>query len=725
LTQLKALGEERSFTSFVNPFIGTRGSGNLFPGASTPFGMVAPSPDEDRSFPSGYHYDTRKILGFSNTHISGAGIPELGDVLLLPIAGTPWSAATANFSTGYVKASEMAKPGWYQVTLTDNHVTVDLTATQRVALQRYRFSQPGNVQVLADFQHGLLFTREHRVTDSAVATDATAGEIFGTVNARNWVERETSFVLRFNHPIEKIELLPPRDDDKAPRYLLTFDLKGERELQARVAFSTVDVAGARLNLSEADGRDFDQIRRAADRSWNKLLGRVEIDGSPDQMRIFYSALYHAMLHPSDIADRDGKVRGPTGQVISAKGGVYYSTLSLWDIYRGQFPLLTIIAPERVDPIIETMIEHARMQGTLPVWTVWGRETWCMTGNPALPLIATAVADGFHGFDLNEALQAMVVSSTNRRQRAPDWTQIDWDLLAQYGYLPFDVVQNESISVLEEIGVSDDAVARVARAAGMTELAERFAARALYYRNVFDPDVKLARGKDRAGHWRTPFDPVTPTSPLQNPGDYTEGNAWQYTLTAALHDPDGLVALIGGRHAFGNWMDEFFQTGGLTVNVGMGQEAIIGQYAHGNEPSHHVAYLYGWTDRPWHGHLRIQQIYRSFYGDKPDGIVGNDDAGQMSSWFVFSTLGFYPVVPASGSFTLGAPQVKSARIHLPKGKVLRIDAKEFSDAHPYAAVARLNGRAVNPITLPYRDIMRGGSLVFAMRTAPDTPMPSVQ
>ena len=716
-----ALGAGPTPADYVDPFIGTEGTGHVFPGASVPFGMVAPSPDSSDTgwaHAGGYQYRDARLLGFSNTHISGAGATEFGDVLLQPAGGTPWTTATADFSGTCDKAGEAAHPGWYGVTLPEHQVRVELTATPRVALHRYHFDHPGRAQVLVDLQHGLHDEGGVRIRASQVGLATGAREITGTISTHSFVDREYSFVLRFDRAWEKAELLPARPGEKAPRYLLTFDLHDGSELEARVALSTIDVAGARLNLAEADGRSFDQVRTDADQAWNALLGRVEIEGPEVRQRIFYTALYHALLHPSDIADRDGRVRGPTGQVIPAPGGVYYSTLSLWDTFRGAFPLLTVIAPERVDGIIQTLLAHQQAQGVLPVWTAWGQESWCMIGNPALPVIAHAVAEGFHGFDRNAALDAMVASATQPRPSAAASVQLDWGMYEKYGYLPIDQVSNEAVSATIELGIGDDAVARVAAAAGRPDVARRFAARAQYYHHLLDPETKLARGRDSAGKWRTPFDPVTPTSPLNNPGDYTESNAWQYTLSIALQDPAGLVAEIGGPRKFGDWLDEFFRHGGLKPNFWLGQEAIIGQYAHGNEPSHHIAYLYAWTDRPWQGHARIRQIARSFYSDRPDGIIGNDDAGQMSAWYVLSTLGFYPVVPASGQFVLGAPQTSAAVLHLPAGRTLRIRAEGFGEAHPSAAGATLNGRPVEPTALRYADLRAGGELVFTMQAAPE-------
>ncbi len=698
---------EKQPLRYVDPFIGTDGTGHVFPGAVVPFGMVAPGPDmEDRgwSYSSGYQYQARSILGFSNTHISGAGIGELGDVLLQPSSGTKWTRETTNFRSSFKKTTERASPGYYAVTLKDHGVRVELTAGQRVAIQRYHFEKSGRVQVLLDLQHGILFGDGPRVVKSDVQTNAAGGEISGTVWSKNWVEREASFVVRFDRPISRIITLPTRPGDQAPRFILEFDLGRAKGLEARIALSTVDVAGAKANLTAFGQPRFEDVLQSARSSWNNLLRRIEIEGCDKDKRIFYSALYRTLIHPSDIADVDGRVRGPTGEVMHTKTGHYYSTLSLWDTFRGVHPLFTLIVPERVDGMVQTLLDHQRAQGYLPLWTAWGQETWTMIGNPALPVIADAVAKGFNGFDREEALAAMIATSTNPRPNAPAWAQRDWAAYEKYGYLPYDLGEGEAVSKTLEYGIGDDAVARVARLMGRTLVAERFEVRASGYRKLFDPTTQTMRARNQAGGWRTPFDPLVPTSPMNNPGDYTEANAWQYTATPALHDVEGFRALVGGPSGLTNWLDTFFLLPSLGDNKHLGQEALIGQYAHGNEPSHHIAWLYAYSDAPERGYERIAHIARTFYSDRPDGIIGNDDCGQMSAWYVFAVLGFYPVEPASGHFTLGRPLVPSAKLHLADGKILEIDRAPGSEVV-------LRGQAIKGATVAYQSLMAGGKLSF--------------
>ena len=694
-----------TWTQYVNPFAGTDGTGHAFPGAVVPFGMVAPSPDNaDRGwdYTSGYQFKNPVILGFSNTHISGAGIPELGDVLLMPSQGREWNTETKSFSARKSRQSEKAEPGYYKVELPSHQVQVELTATQRVAMHRYTFSKPGKVQVLVDLQHGLHFNEPHRVKEAQSSVNANASEVAGTVHSVAWVDRQTSFIVQFDRPVVQFEALPMLVGHKAQRYLLTFDVDSSRRLEAYVALSTVDEAGARNNLTTNHSLKFDEAREQASKTWNQLLGRIEIKAPLNQKRIFYTALYHALIHPSDIADSDGRVRGPMGKVLNTQRGHYYSTLSLWDTFRAVHPLFTLIVPERVDDMIDTLLAHHAQQGFLPIWTAWGRETYCMIGNPALPVIADAIAKGFNGFDRQEALNAMLETSTQNRPQAPEWAQRSWDLLNNYGYMPFDLEPHgEAVSKTLEYGYGDDAVARVARSLGQNETALRFAHRAQSYKNLWDESTRVMRGRDSKGQWRKPFNPDAPTSPLNNPGDYTEANAWQYTLTPALHDPLGLRELMGGSKGLAHWLDNYFQRRSQ-VNKHLGQEAMIGQNAHGNEPSHHAAWLYAYTDSPWKGHALVSRIAHTFYRDSPNGLIGNDDCGQMSAWLVFASLGLYPVTPGQGNYMAGLPLVDEAKLQLKTGTLhLKVQAsKSFIRQRAHQIELLLDGKLINtkePIT----------------------------
>lgn len=692
------------YTRHVDPFIGTDGTGHVTPGATVPFGMVFPAPDNaDRgwSYSAGYQFRNPRILGFSNTHHSGAGIPELGDVLLQPRGGWRWNAATRDF--GAAKSAEHARPGHYAVRLASHGVHVELTAAPKVALQRYRFDRPGRVQVLVDLQHGLHYVEG----PAALAAQVTPRDdgLQGTVWRRNWVERQLSFVVQFSQPVLRRQTLPARAGERAPRVLLDFDLGRGRVLEARIALSTVDEAGAQRNLDTAAGRDFDAVRTAADAAWDTLLGRIRIGGDARAKRLFYSALYRTLQHPSDIADADGRVRGPRGEVMAAPGGVYHSTLSLWDTFRASHPLFTLVVPERVAGFVATMLAHHRQMGWLPLWTSWGRETYTMIGNPALPVIADALVKG-HGaggaIDEEAALAAMVETSTRERPQAPEWAQRGWQVLDRHGYLPFDLQKGESVSMTAELGYGDAAVAAVAERLGQAALAERFRARSRGWLHLYDDETRTLRGKDSQGRWRTPYDPVAATSPLRNPGDYTEANGWQYTATPALHDVAGFRQRLGGPQALEAWLDRFFSLPVPNPDKHLGQEALIGQYAHGNEPSHHITWLYAYTDAPHKGQRLRERIVRHHYGIGPRGLTGNDDVGQMSAWLVFAMLGFYPAQPFSGEYVTGSPMV-DAELHLGPGRAVSIRGRGLR--------ARWNGEVLGSPAIAHATLMQGGTLRF--------------
>ena len=694
-------------TQWVNPFIGSSGTGHTTPAACVPFGMVMPGPDNaDRgwSFSSGYQHGAERVLGFSNTHISGAGIPELGDVLLMPAVGRGWTADTVDFSARPDKASESARPGVYRVTLPEHGVRVEITATQRVAWHRWTALRDGPMQLLVDLLHGLHFVEGPRVTQAEAEVDMARSEIHGTVHSRNWVERQASFVVHFDAPIAQAWRLPARPGELAPRFLLEFSASAGRALQARVALSTVDVAGARRNLAQAGPTSFRAARAAADAQWQALLGRIRIDADARTRRIVYSAVYRALHHPSDIADADGRVRGPRGQVLPAPGGRYDSTLSLWDTFRAVQPLQTLLVPERVPGLVESLLAHHAQMGFLPLWTVWGRETFTMIGNPALTVLAEAAVKGLVPRErLPALLQAMVETSTRPRPDAPAWAQRDWALYDRFGYLPFDLYDSgESVSKALEYGLGDDAVARVARLAGDSATAERFARRAQGWRLLWDEQLQVVRAKDSLGRWREPFNPDTATSPMNNPGDFTEGNAWQYALTPALHDAAGFTEQRGGPAALGRWLDTFVARPMPHADKHLGQEALIGQLAHGNEPGHHVPWLYAFSDRPQNGPALVRRIAESFYGDGPTGLVGNDDAGQMGAWYVFAALGLYPLMPASGQYVLGEPLVRRAALRRPDGGWLLIERSRRPGA-------RLDGREVDRRGLAHRQLMQGRRL----------------
>ena len=694
---------QSDYTQYVNTFIGTEGTGHTFPGPSMPFGMVQPGPDnvnEGWNYTSGYQYRDSVILGFSQTRANGTGINEFGDVLLQPFT----DERTENFSETYRKESEKASPGYYTVTL-NNKVKVELTCTERVAMHQYTYPN-SKANLLVDLQHGLRFLTDSLVLESDVKVEDN-NTISGYCHTKNWVERKYFFTIQFNQAFISYRKLSQKNKEKAPRYVLSFNLKN-KILQTKIALSTVSVAGAKNNLQkELPGWDFNSTVAQAKNVWNSYLSRIHIEAPQKQKEIFYSSLYRFFIQPSNIADVDGNYRGADDKIALAKNKAYYSTLSNWDIYRGAFPLLQILAPEKINDIVNSMLIHHKAAGFLPIWTAWGQDNYCMIGNHAIPMILSAYQNGFKGFDANEALQAMVQTSTKSHINS------DWELYNQYGYYPFDKLDNEAVSRTLESGYDDWCVAEMAKKLGKNELAKTFSKRALYYQNIYDTETTFFRGKDTKGNWRTPFNPLMATSPMNNPGDYTEANAWQYFWTPAQHDVNGLTQLVGGKENFTKKLNAFFTTEAENPNKFLGQEAMIGQYAHGNEPSHHIGYLYAYSTEPQTGQKYIHRVINEFHGNTPNGMIGNDDCGQMSAWYILSTLGFYPVNPASGEFVLGSPQVKKATLHLAKNKSFSIEAKNFSEQAIYNETRLLNGKEINKPFITFQDVINGGSLIFEM------------
>jgi predicted alpha-1,2-mannosidase len=689
---------------FVNLFIGTDGTGHTFPGPSMPFGMVQPGPDnrdQGWNHTSGYQYRDSILLGFSQTRFSGTGISEMGDLLLLPFADNP----DERLKNRYFKDSEKAGVGYYSLVKKDG-VRVELSCSERVTFHRYTFPS-ARAHLLANFQHGLRFLTDSLVLDSEVKVEDLQ-TISGYCHVRNWVDRKYFFVVKFDQPFNESQLLPKAKRDNAPRYLLGFQLDLSRILQVKVALSTVSVEGARGNLqTEIPGWDFDQVRQKAEKTWNHYLGRIDIEADAKKKEIFYTSLYHFFLQPSNIADADGKYRGANDKIGQAPNKEYYSTLSIWDIYRGAFPLLEIIAPEKINGIIQTFLLHHQAAGFLPIWTAWGQDNYCMIGNHAIPMILSAYNKGFIGFDPAEALRSMVETSNRNHINS------DWSLYNQYGYYPFDKLDNESVSRTLESGYDDWCVSEFASKLGDMATAKSFYLRASYYKNLFDPETRFFRGRDSRGNWRIPFDPLVATSPMNNPGDYTEANAWQYFWTPAQFDVAGFTNLLGGKDGLIKKLNEFFTTESKDPNKFLGQEAMIGQYAHGNEPGHHILYLYPYANEPKTGQKYLHQVINKFHSNTPNGLIGNDDCGQMSAWYILSSLGFYPVNPASNEFVLGAPQLKKATLHLANGKAFTMEAVNISSENIYHDKAFLNGRRIETPFITYAQIMDGGNLKFEM------------
>jgi predicted alpha-1,2-mannosidase len=702
-------------TQYVNPLIGCAENGHTFPGACYPFGLVQPSPDSGNcswTYCSGYMYLDTNIWGFSQTHLNGTGCPDLGDIQLQPFTGT---LERTNYHSRYARKTQQAQPGYYAVTLADFGVDVELTAAPHVAFHRYTYHSAKPARLLVDLQYGIVSSKDafkkHILLSEVNLEDKQT--ITGHTQAKAWVTRHYYYVIQFDHPYTALTKLAPQPGEKAPRYVLDFDLKPGERLQVKVALSTVSVEGARKNLqAEVPGWDFATVRQAAKAAWNDLLGRAVVQGTRAQKENFYTSLYHLFIQPNNIADVDGQYRGADDKVLTAPDKTYYSTLSLWDTYRAAHPLYTILTPERVNGFLQTMVAHQQAQGYMPIWTLWGKENHCMIANHSIPVVVDAYLKGFHGFNAEAAFQGIKQSLTVKHQKS------DWDVYTRYGYLPFDLIKGESVSRVLEYAYDDYCAAQLAKALGKTEDAAYFAKRADSYTNLFCPETKFMRGRDSQGHWRTPFDPMRVSHGGNSGFDYTEGNAWQYTWHVQ-QDPEGLIRLMGGPDAFAEKLSTLFNLPSKVEGAGfvLDVSGLIGQYAHGNEPSHHVAYFFCYAGRPWKTQELVRQIVDTQYQNYPGGLCGNDDCGQMSAWYLFSAMGFYPFNPCNDGYVFGAPQLPKVTLKLPAGKTFTVEAKHLSKQNKYVQSITLNGKPCQGFKLAHADLMQGGTLVFTMGAQP--------
>lgn len=699
---------------YVNPLIGNADNGHTFPGACVPFGLIQVSPESGTGswrYCSGFNYDDDFIDGFTQTHLNGTGLPDLGDVLMLPYCG---NLPDSVYRSRYNKETQKASAGYYSVDLTDAHVGVELTATSRTAFHKYLFKD-GTPRILLDLQRGLVNDMERLHTHVLNANISMPDEytIIGNNEVTEWVQRQYFYVIKFDKPYKVEEELPMQEGEKAKRLILSFDGDGETVIQAKVAMSSVSIEGALASLEkENPDWNFENVRQGTVNQWNELLSRAQVSGTEVEKINFYTSMYHLFIQPNNIADLDGKYRGADDKVYTSPTGAYYSTFSLWDTYRAAHPLYTILAPERVDGMVQSMIAHYKVKGALPIWTLWGKENYCMIGNHSIPVIVDAYLKGFRGFNVEDAYEAIKGSSVVSHLNS------DWETYNKYGYYPFDIINVESISRTLESGYDDYCVSQMAKALGKADDYEYFKKRSEFYKNLFDPQTKLMRGKDSNGKWRTPFNPLLLSHASTSGGDYTEGNAWQYTWHVQ-HDIPGLIDLMGGKEIFAGRIDSLFLMDDCIEGEGFVSDVtgLIGQYAHGNEPSHHVAYLYSYADRKDKTQACIRDIFDRFYLPKPDGLCGNDDCGQMSAWYLFSAMGFYPVNPAGGEYILGAPQIAKVVLTLPDNKTFIIEAKGLSEENKYVKSVTLNGEAVEGLSIHHNDIMKGGTLVFTMTDQP--------
>lgn len=703
---------------YVAPYIGSGYHGHVFVGTSVPYGMVQLGPNNIHKgwdWCSGYHYSDSILIGFSHTHLSGTGCTDLGDILIMPLneIRTPrgnQDDIRDGYASRYSHDNEIARPEYYSLLLDRYDIKAELTATDRVGFHRYTYPDGKPASILIDLREG----NGSNAYDSYIRKidDYT---VEGYRYVRGWSpSRKVYFVLKSDKKIEQFTAY----DDNTPKpwnqlkvasvkSVLTFGY--EKEVKVKVAISSVSCANALMNLqAELSHWDFDKtVKMSADR-WNKQLARmsVETDNEPAK-RIFYTAHYHTMIAPTLYCDVNGEYRGMNDMIYTDPKKANYTTLSLWDTYRALHPLMTIVQPEMVDNVVNSMLSIYHQQDKLPIWPLMSGETNCMPGYSSVPVIADAYLKGFTGFDAEEALQAMKATATYEKQKGIPH-------VLEKEYIPADKV-HEATSIAMEYAVDDWGIAAMAHKMGKYEEAATYAKRAHYYKNYFDSSIHFIRPKLEDGSWRTPYDPARS---IHTVGDFCEGNGWQYTFFAP-QDPYGLIGLFGGDKPFTAKLDNFF-----TNNDSMGEGAssditgLIGQYAHGNEPSHHVAYLYAYAGEQWKTAEKVRFIMDEFYTDKPDGIIGNEDCGQMSAWYLLSSMGLYQVNPSDGIFVFGSPCFKKVEMKVRGGKTFTVEAPDNNKENIYIQKVYLNGKPYNKSYITYDDIINGSTLKFVMGKKPN-------
>ncbi len=718
--QTKKSAGARDLTQYVDPYIGTGFHGHVFMGANVPFGAVQLGPvnlSEGWDWCSGYHISDSTIVGFSHTHLSGTGIGDLGDIAIMPVTGNVTFAKgnTNDPQSGFVSLfshkDEVAKPGYYAVFLQRYGIKAELTATARTGSHRYTFPKSDNAGFVIDLKQGIGWDRPVE-THLEKLNDTT---LVGYRKSSGWaVDQRIFFTMVFSKPIKRLVLADSTTLKSGNKYTgkkvfgrVSFATESSEVVQVKVGISPVSIENATMNLNaENKGWQFDRVRKDADKQWNAELSRAQVQMQDvSQMRTFYTALYHTMIAPSLFNDHNRDYLGTDKKVYKNASFDNLSTFSLWDTYRGAHPLFTILQPEKVNDMINTMLAIYQQQGKLPVWHLMGNETNCMVGNPGIIVVADALLKGFKGFDRKLAYQAMKQSALLDERGL--------NFVKSRGYIPADSM-TESVAKGLEYAIADHGIARAAKMLGHTEDQALFEKRAAYYKNYYDPKAGFMRGRINDSQWRTPFNPF---ESVHERNDYTEGNAWQYTWLVP-QDPKGLIDMLGGEKKFINKLDSLF-----TVEGELGEHAspdisgLIGQYAHGNEPSHHITYLYNYAGQPWKAADKIRYILTHLYTDKTDGLSGNEDVGQMSAWYILSSLGFYPVNPVAGMYVIGSPLVKTASLNVGQGKVFKITATNNSAANKYIQRVYLNGKLYNKSYLLHTDIAKGGQITFEMGSKP--------
>jgi predicted alpha-1,2-mannosidase len=714
-------------TQFVDPFIGTAYVGHTHPCASLPFSMVQVGPDtgiDGWEHCSGYRDTDRSVIGFSHTHLSGTGAAEMGDVMIMPVSGNLQfdAGTTDNPNSGYrsrfKQETEIAQPGYYKCMLDDYQVTAEMTLTPRVGFHRFTFNSDKPAGIILDMSHGI----GDKTYESTllVLNDSTVAGVRKSTGFTK--DHSYYFVVRFSRVITKTTswkdstiIESSKVKGVNTKMHLTFDIPSNESLLVKVALSTTCEDGAMKNLeAEIPSWNFEQVRQDATEIWNRYLSKATLHSVDNNQKIsFYTSLYHALLMPNLITDVDGNYMGWDKTIHQSKDGDMFTNFSLWDTYRALHPFLNIMYPKENGQFVKSMLERHKQTGLLPTNEYGQCETWCMIGNHAIPVIVDACLNGDLSIDEQQAYEAIFHAQTTEHTKA------DWQNYDRYGYFPFDLSSVESVSRTLESCYDDYCVALMAKSLGKLDDYRFFMKRSGYYKNLYDPSIMLVRGRDSKGEWRTPFQSFALTSESEG-GDYTEGNAWQWTWHIQ-HDISGLISLFGSNETFVAKLDSLFlinpkELSGIVEVPDV--TGLIGLYAHGNEPSHHIAYIYPYADRPDRTAEIIREVFDRFYLPSRDGLCGNDDCGQMSAWYIFSVMGFYPVNPASGEYVLGAPQLPQIVWNLPNGKTFTMKANQLSRENKYVSAVTLNGQSIEGLTIGYSDIMAGGMIEFEMTNKPE-------
>ena len=721
---------KNDYTRYVNPFIGTQTdetgalSGSTFPGATLPQGMVQLSPETELMVTwdpcSGYDYNKDVIYGFTHTHLSGTGCTDLIDVSLMPWNGvvTPDQLKAADFGQHYSHLNESACPGYYQVLLQESGVNVELSATFRTGIHRYTFPDGQPQTLVLDLDRGTYrgeaYYSGRRAYDIIQAQIRIVDDhtIEGYRVVTGWAKmRKVYFRAEFSKPFVGHVLMnggmnvgeSDVVNGRTLRAALSFDPSDGPELTVKVALSPVDAEGARKNMvAEASGWRFDDYVQAAHDVWQRELSRIDVEGSDEQKIIFYTGLYHVLMQPNTMSDVDGRYMDTNFEIKQMPSGqTYHSTFSLWDTFRAAHPLYTLIAPDIAAQFVRDMVLHHQTYGYLPIWDLWGQDNYCMIGNHAIPVLADAILAEIPGIDVEETYQAMVESSTRSHFNSPFET---WE---KYGYLP-QTLQDESVSITMEQSFDDACVALVAKKLGRMDDYERFYRRSMFYKNLFDPSTGFFRPKDENGLWLEGFDPLSYEQPC-----FVEGNAWQY-MWFVPQDLQGLIDLFGGKKGFLKKLDENFSLTATSGEVNGNASGFIGQYAHGNEPSHHTVYLYNFAGKPERTQELVEQVRSEFYRATPCGYAGNDDCGQMSAWYIFSALGFYPFHAGSAEYVIGTPLFTKAVLHLENGNDFVISAPNKTPKRIHVKSVKLNDQPIKDYKITHQQIMNGGVLEFKMK-----------